>query len=372
VPTWLVQLLAVARKEVRQTVRDKRMVFMLLGAPLLQLIVFGSAVDFDVDRVPTVVVDHDRTEASRTHLRRLFADGTLVRVADLPDEASAEAMLDTRAAAVVLVVPARFGANLARGRSTPMQVVVDGTDANRGSVAASAVARYFQQVAIELSIAHGRVPARPRSVARVLYNPSLRTAMYIVPGIAAMILLIITTVVMAMGLAREREMGTLEQVLVTPLSPRVLMLGKLLPFVLIGLIDFGVALVAGSYVFGMPLRGSVPLVLCGTLLYLLCTLGIGLFVSTVARTQQQAFMAGFLVMLPAILLSGTMTPIDSMPDWMRPLTLVNPLRYFIAFLRKSLLEGAGLDVLWPNLLALAALGAALFALASLRFRRTLA
>lgn len=371
-PIWLIQLLAVARKELRQTMRDKRMVFMLLGAPLLQLIVFGSAVDFDVDRVPTVVVDHDRTMASRTHLRRLFADGTLVRVAEVRDEASAEAMLDTRAAAVIIVVPARFGADLARGRSTPMQVVVDGTDANRGSVAASTVARYFQQVALELSIAHGRVPARPRAVARVLYNPSLRTAMYIVPGIAAMILLIITTVVMAMGLAREREMGTLEQVLVTPLSPRVLMLGKLLPFVLIGLLDFGIALVVGSYIFGMPLRGSLALVFCGTLLYLLCTLGVGLFVSTIARTQQQAFMAGFLVMLPAILLSGTMTPIESMPSWMQPLTLVNPLRYFISFLRKSLLEGAGLDVLWPNLVALAALGATLFALASLRFRRTLA
>ena len=264
-PIWLVQLLAVARKEVRQTVRDKRMMFMLLGAPLLQLIVFGFAVDFDVDRVPTVVVDHDRTEASRTHLRRLFADGTLVRVADVPDERSAEAMLDNRGAAVVLVVPARFAADLARGRSAPVQVVIDGTDANRGSVAANAVARYFQQVALELAAAHGRVPVRPRTMPRVLYNPSLRTPPYIVPGIAAMILLIITTVVMAMGLAREREMGTLEQVLVTPLSPRVLMLGKLLPFVLIGLVDFGVALVAGSYVFGMPLRGGVLVPVVATL-----------------------------------------------------------------------------------------------------------
>lgn len=370
-PTWLIQLLAVSRKEVRQTVRDKRMIFMLLVAPLLQLLVFGFAVDFDVDDVATVVVDHDRTEASRTHLRRIFADGTLVRVADRADVAAAESMLDRREAAMVLVVPARFGADLARGRSTAVQVVIDGTDANRGAVAANAVARYFQVVALETASARGVSFAQPRSVARVLYNPSLRTAMFIVPGIAAMILLIITTVVMAMGLAREREMGTLEQVLVTPLSPRVLMLGKVLPFVVIGLLDFGVALVAGSYVFGMPLSGSLPLVFGGTLLYLLCTLGAGLFVSTIARTQQQAFMAGFLVMLPAILLSGTMTPIASMPTWMQPLTYVNPLRYFISFLRKSLLEGAGLDVLWPNLVALACLGATLFILASLRFRRTL-
>jgi ABC-2 type transport system permease protein len=377
-----VQYRAVVTKEVRQTVRDRRMIFMLLVAPVIQLAVLGSAVDFDVDDVPAVVVDQDGSAASRAHTAALLADGTLARVGETRSVAAAETMLVDGEASAVIVFPAGFGGDLGAGRPTAVQVVLDGSDPTRSSVVAGVVGRYFGEVGVELATrqiqaraASAGVSVRRASVRfvpRILYNPAQVTSAYIVPGIAAMLLLIVTTIVTAKGLAREKEMGTLEQVLVTPLPSGVLMLGKLTPFVIVGLLDVALALVVGSWVFDVPLRGSLTFLFGATVLYLLSTLGVGLLISTISSNQQQAFMGGFLFMLPAVLLSGNMTPIASMPEWMQPITLLNPLRYYIEILRSVLLKGSGAPDLWPQALALAVFGVVLVGVASSRFRKRLA
>jgi ABC-2 type transport system permease protein len=193
-----------------------------------------------------------------------------------------------------------------------------------------------------------------------------------IPGIMSMLLIVVTTIVTAMGLAREREMGTLEQVLVTPIRPWVLLVGKMLPFVAIGLFDVLFALAVGSWLFAMPLRGSLWIVALGASLYLMTTLGVGLLISTVSRTQQQAFLGGFLFAMPAMLLSGVMTPVASMPAWLRWVTWLNPLRYFVEVMRANLLTGAGLALLWPNLVVLAVFGLTLLTVASLQFQKRVA
>ncbi len=372
-----IQYAATVRKEVLQTVRDRRIMFMLIVAPLLQTVIFGFAVDFDVDRVPTAVADQDRSDASREHVRRVLADGTLRRSADVGTAAEAERLLDDGAAAAAVVLPYRFGADLAAGRPAEVQVVLDGTDPNRSSVAAAAVSRYFGEVAA--SLARDRLERQRRTpppgvsaTPRLLYNPSLKTAPFIVPGVLAMLLVIVTTIVTAMGLSREREVGTLEQVLVTPIRPLWLLAGKMTPFLFIGLFDVLLVLAAGSWIFSIPLRGSLLVLLVGTVVYLLSTLGVGLFVSTVSSTQQQSFLGGFLFALPAILLSGVMTPIAAMPPWLRAVTYLNPLRYYVELVRANLLKGAGFTDVWLQLAALLVFGVAILGLAAARFHKRLA
>jgi ABC-2 type transport system permease protein len=375
-PSPRVQLAAVFRKEVRQTVRDRRIMFMLVAAPLIQTVVLGFAVDYDVDRVSTVVVDRDRSAESRLHARRLLADGTLLRSADAPSAREAEAAIDAGEAAAAVILPERFGADLAAGRRAEVQVILDGSDPNRTTVASGAASRYFGEVGEalareRLAARGGRAPAQITLVPRLAFNPGLETAPYIVPGIAAMLLLIVTTITTAMGLAREREMGTLEQVLVTPIRPLFLLVGKMAPFVLIGLVDVALLLAAGTWMFGVPLRGNLLVLLAGTLLYLMTTLGVGLLVSTVSTTQQQSFLGGFLFLLPSILLSGVMTPIRSMPGWLQAVTYLNPVRYYAEVMRTTLLKGAGFGDLWFQLVALLVLGAAILATATLRFQKRL-
>jgi ABC-2 type transport system permease protein len=367
-----IQLAAVVRKEIRQTVRDRRVMFLLVAAPLIQTVLFGYAVSFDVDRVPTAVADADRTSASREHVRRLLADGTLLRAGETGAE-EAQALMDAGEVAAALVVPRGLSRDLAAGRPAEVQVVLDGTDPNRSTVAGAAASRYFgevgerlqrEQVAREGRTPPGRVVVTPR----LLYNPALATPPFLIPGILAMLLVVATTIVTAMGLAREREMGTLEQVLVTPIRPLWLLLGKMLPYVGIGFLDVLLVTTVAGFLFDVPLRGSLGALAVGTFLYLWSTLAVGLLVSTLSHTQQQAFLGGFLFALPAILLSGVMTPIRSMPAWLRPVTLVNPLRWYAELSRAVLLRGAGFPDLWVQIAALALFGAALLALSVARFR----
>ena len=390
---------AVMVKELRQTIRDRRMMALLLVAPLVQLFVFGSAANLEVEHIPTAVVDHDRTIDSREAIRRLLADGTLdeVRVDVHGGNASGDAAPDidsaTRAlvqgrVAAVVVIEVGYSRHLTRSasgaRGTParVQVIVDGGDPNRSSVASSAVGRFFQAVGADVvttrifrsgpqsgvvGTGSGEVSLAPR----VLYNPRLETAVYMVPGISAMLLLLITTIIMSMGLARERESGTLEQIQVTPVSPLVLLVAKMLPFAFIGLFDWILATVVGAYVFDVPIAGSL-LLLGATLLYLMNTLSVGLLISTVSATQQQAFLGGFLFMMPASLLSGIMTPIRSMPDWLQVLTVVNPVRHYQEIIRAVLLRGVGPADIAAQLAALAIFGTVLSLFAATRFRKTVA
>jgi ABC-2 type transport system permease protein len=372
----LTQYLAVVRKEAFQTLRDRRIMFLLVAAPLIQTILFGFAVDFDVDRVPTVVADLDQSPSSREHVRRLLADGTLLGAGSAGSGAEADRLIDVDRAAAAVIVPPRFGADLAAGRPATVQVVIDGTNPTRATAAASAAGRYFGEVAQDLvraRLAEAGRSALPevKVIPRVLFNPSLKTAVYIVPGILAMLLVIVTTIVTAMGLSREREVGTLEQVLVTPVRPFVLLLGKMTPFVVIGLFDVLLVLTAMTWIFHVPVRGPLAALALGTVFYLCSTLGVGLLISTMSSNQQQSFLGGFLFIIPAVLLSGIMTPIRSMPEWLQAGTWLNPLRFFAELVRGVLLRGAGFRDLWVQLVVLAAYGTAILVLATLRFRRRL-
>jgi ABC-2 type transport system permease protein len=326
--------------------------------------------------VPTVVVDHDRSDQSRLHARRLLADGTLRRVGDVAGVAEAEAALDAGEAAAAVILPRGLAADLAAGRPAEVQIELDGSDPNRAAVAGAAASRYFgeqgERLARERLEARGR-PELPqaRLVPQVLFNPRLKTAPYIVPGIAGTLLVIVTTLVTAMGLAREREMGTLEQVMVTPIRPLWLLVGKLLPFLVVGCFDVLLLLGVGTWVFGVPIRGSLLVVGAVMLVFLLSTLGVGLLISTLSDTQQQAFLGGFLFMMPAILLSGVMTPIAAMPGWLQVITYLNPVRHFAEVMRAVLLRGAGFGDVWFQLACLLTLGVGILGVAATRFRTQL-
>ncbi|HMV68836.1 MAG TPA: ABC transporter permease [Myxococcota bacterium] len=369
----LVQLLAVIAKEVRQTVKDRRVMFLLTVAPFLQLVVFGYAIEMEIDRVPTAVVDLDDTPTSRETVRALLADRTLAEVDRPLDVERAERMLERSEAVVALVVPQGFERDRLRGDPAQVQVILDGAEPTRASVAGAAAGRYLLGTAMDE--ARAQVAARGLSLPgvdvrpRLLFNPTLASPVYFVPGIAGMLLLIITTMVTAMGLAREREIGTLEQVRVTPIPSGVLLLGKTLPFVAVGLADVTAALAAGGWIFDVPLRGSLLLFYGATALYLLTTVGLGLLVATVSETQQQAFISAYLVILPAMLLSGTLSPIHAMPDWLQPLTWANPLRFYMQSARAILLKGATAQDLVVPLSALAAYGTIILTVASARFRK---
>jgi ABC-2 type transport system permease protein len=285
-------------------------------------------------------------------------------------------------AQVVIEIPQGLEGDLKRGRSTEVQVLINGTDPIRAQVAMNTTLQYFQQQSQELALSRLRQSAAQQNQQatwpmlkmepRILYNPQLKSSVYMVPGVAALTLLVVTTIVTAMGIAREREMGTIEQILITPLRPIVLLLGKIFPFALIGLVVAGLVLSVGTQLFSVPIRGSLLAIFLGTLLYLMSTLGTGVFISTIARTQQQAIMGGFFFLLPAILLSGFMSPVENMPAWIQPLTWINPVRYYVQILRASLLKGAKVTDLWLPLSALLGFGVGILSLAALRFRKQLA
>ncbi|HOX44735.1 MAG TPA: ABC transporter permease [Myxococcota bacterium] len=374
-------LLAVMVKELRQAFRDKRTAMLLLVAPILQVGLLGYAVDFDVDQIPTVVCDQDRSQASRELVAGLTAGTTFRVVGELRSAEEASAWLEDGRAAVVVVLPRGLGRDLAHGRPVGVQVVMDGSEPNRGQIASAAASQYFAGRGLELARERlrtvqaglGRDTSMPqlKLAPRFLYNPTQKSAIFMVPGVMAMVLLVVTTIVTAMGLARERELGTIEQLMVTPIHPIVLMAGKCLPFALIGLADAAVLLAVGHLLFDVPLRGHLGVVMLGAGVYLLTTLGTGIFVSTIGRTQQQVVLGAFFFIMPAILLSGFASPIENMPDWIVPITYLNPVRYFVEIMRSVLLRGAGLSELAPQFLALLAFGLAILGVSALRFRKTL-
>lgn len=369
-------LVALIRKELIQAFRDRRMLAMLLMVPVVQVIIFGYAANLEFNHARTVVVDDDRTAESRALVDGLGAEGTF-EIRSVATDREALRIMQLGEAHVAVLIPRKLGEKIRAGLPAEVQVLVDGTEPTRAVGAAAAIQAYIAQKSADVSLARlpvGAAPAIPRVGVqpRLLYNPSLKSRIFMVPGTAASILLIITTVVTAMGLSRERELGTMEQLLVTPIRPITLMLGKTLPYALFGLFDEALILVVGNLLFDVPLRGSLLVIFVSTLAYLIATLSMGLLISTFARTQQQAIMGGFFFILPALLLSGFITPVDSMPAWIRPLTYLIPVRYFIDIIRGTLLRGATFTDLLPTLGALTALGVSFLLLAAWRFQRTIA
>ncbi|MCB9539341.1 MAG: ABC transporter permease [Myxococcales bacterium] len=369
-----VEALAVARKEVRQTLRDKRTLVVLVIAPLLQLTVLGFAVNLEVEGLPTVIVDADRTAASRDFAADLTAGELFEVVERSPVAADGVAALVAGEAEVALVLPRGFARAELAGRPAPVQVLTDGSNANHAIVARNAVEAFALQRGLQRLRERGAVPTmgRPDVRPRVLYNPTLDSRVYFVPGVAATLLLVVTFIVTAMGLAREKEAGTLEQVLVTPLPPSALVVGKTLPYAVVGMLDLGLVVTAGAAIFDVPLRGSLFLLAFAGALYLLTTLGLGLLVATLAKNQQQAFMAAFFIILPMVLLSGFMSPVPNMPEWLQYATLLDPVRHFVEILRGVLLKAAGWADLAPQLVALGGMGVLVFLLSARALSRKLA
>ncbi|HEX4461731.1 MAG TPA: ABC transporter permease [Polyangia bacterium] len=370
---YLLTLLTVVRKEMTQITRDRRVMGGFIVAPVLQLVLFGYAINLDVDRVPTIVCDQDRTAASRDLVSALFADTTFVRdrVVDEPDEA--QRVLETGEAAVVLVIPTGFATRSARHDDPQVQVIVDGADTTRAQVALNAASQLLMLHGIGLNAASasGRAPGAVL-VPRILYNQRLKTIVNMLPGIAATLLLNLTAIQMAMGLAREREMGTIEQILVTPMPPSALIAGKCLPYVLFGMVDVVAVLALGSWLFDVPLAGGFGVIALGSALYLFSSLGVGLFLASISSSQQEALISAFGFIMPASLLSGFMSPIDGMPHWLKLFTLINPMRHFVEIMRGTMIKGAGFADLSRQLLALFVIGATVFTLSVRRFSRRLA
>jgi ABC-2 type transport system permease protein len=370
------------RKEFIELLRDPRLFGILLMAPLIQLGVLGYAATTDVKDVPTLIVDADRSAASRELVARFAASANFAIVGVAGSTDAIDGWLDRGAAWMALSIPAGYGRQIAAGRPVTLQVIADGTDSNSTIVALSyaqaLVAGYGADLAMQRrrssAPAAGAVSSAPSLTAemRVWFNPELESRDFIIPGIVALLLLVVTTNLAAMGIVRERETGTLEQLNVTPLRRGELILGKLLPYGAIGLLDVVLVLVVAVYWFEVPMRGSVPLLFAMCAIYLMSTLGLGLFVSTISRTQQQAMMTSvFFVLMPMIYLSGFVFPIENMPDWVQTLTYAIPLRYFLVIVRGIFLKGGGLDVLWPQAAALFAWGTVVLGLAVLRSSKRL-
>jgi ABC-2 type transport system permease protein len=360
---------------------------MLIMPPIIQLIIFGYAANLDVDTVRIGWMDQDHTAESRQLLSEFQGSGRFIFTGEPRNETEMQNLLDhADADAVVRVLPG-FARDVQAGRTTEVQVVVEGTNSNTASIvsnyAASTVSRYSREVLDEwqrqkmvgASMQTG-APVRfsvPRLEARtrVWFNPDLRSRNYFIPGIVVNIITLVTMMLTSMAIVREKELGTMEQLMVTPIRPIELMLGKTLPFAGVGLFDVALVVTLARLLFHVPLRGSILFLACCALLFLMTTLGAGLFISTISRTQQQAMMTMFLMFQPFFLLSGFAFPIRNMPVAVQYLTYLNPVRYFLEITRGIFLKGAGASVLWPQMTAMAVFGCGILLVSATRFHKRL-
>jgi len=365
------------RKEFYQIRRDKRMLAVSVLLPIVQVILLGYTATTDIKYTTMVVCDQDKTIQSRELIEGFTTSGYFVqkytedRVGDLGR------YIEEGDAAVALVVPPGFARGLFRKRTPQVQFILDGSDANTASVLLSYASRivmaYSQPIVATYAAQAGgnrlqRIEAEPR----VWFNPQLSSSNFMVPGVVAMVLMIITMTLTSLGIVKEKEIGTLEQLMVTPIKPHELILGKLIPFVIIGFVDAVIVLAVAHFWFEVPIRGSLPLLFLLSFLFILTTLGLGLFVSTIAKSQQQAMLiAQFFFFMPFIFLSGFTFPISNMPDTIRAITYIIPLRYYLEILRALLLKGAGLEDLWFQALMLLVIGVAVLWLSVLRFHKKL-
>ncbi len=370
------RILSIAKKEVLQIRRDRRMLPIILIAPLVQILLFGYVATTDVGEIALGVHDPHPTQSTRELVAKITAPGYFRLYGWAADLDEIEAWLDEGKIAVAIALPPEYDRDLAAGRTAPVAVLIDGTDANSATIAQSYLMTSLQ--AYSLAIMRRRMPTPggvPSPVdlrTRVWYNPELRTANYMVPAVIAMVLMVTTMLLTSLSIVKERERGTLEQLMVTVVKPWELMAGKLLPFPAIGMLEVVLVTTLGVAWFKIPVQGSLPLLFALSALFLLTTLGMGLFISTLCQTQQQAMMTAMFVMIPNILLSGFIFPVTNMPVPIRLMSYAIPGRYFMEIVRGIFLKGAGFGVLWPQAAALAGLGLGLLAVSALRFRKKMA
>ena len=360
-------------KEFIQTFRERRNWVLLFGTPLIQLFMFGYVVTTDVNNISTALYDRDKTPESRELARRLQSSGyfTITDYPQSPDEI--RDLLDRGKVLCAIQINERFASHIAARRPAEVQVLVDGTDSNTAMIAMNYAAKIINQYAADLVSPSPKAQLVPIDFrTRVWYNPDLKSRNYNVPGVIASIIMLMCLMLTSMAVVREREMGTMEQLMVSPIRPIELMLGKTIPFAIISFGDMILVTTVGVFWFDITIRGALIFLFMGTSVYLLSVLGLGLFLSTILKTQQQALMATMFFNMPAMLLSGFMFPIENMPEAFQYLTYLNPLRYFLIIIRGIFLKGSGFDVLWPQMAALLVLGVIIITLSSLRFRKRLA
>ena len=370
-------ILEIIRKEFYQIRRDKRMLGVSMVAPILQVFLLGYAATTDIKNTTMVVCDMDKTAVSRDFIGRFTNSNYFIYryTADTPDQI--DGFIESGRAAAALVIDREFGDNVLAHRPAKVQMIMDGTDAQTANVllgyANQIVGQYSAERQTELLTL--MQPARPASVVpepRVWYNPDLKSSNYMVPGVVAFVLMIITMTLTSLGIVREKELGTLEQLMVTPIKPYQLILGKLIPFVIVGFVDVIAVLSVARFWFEVPMHGSLVLLFSLSLLFILTTLGLGLFISTIAKTQQQAMLiAQFFFFMPFIFLSGFTFPIANMPGIIRFFTYFIPLRYFLEIIRGVFLQGSGLHELWMQAVAMLVIGVAVLTLSVMRFQKKL-
>lgn len=358
----------VMRKEFLQIRRDPRLWRLIVVAPILQLLIFGYAVSTDVRHTRTFVVDHDQSRASRDLLDAFTASGYFRVVGRSDRPADLVDALDHADAIVGIEIPVGFAKAIRDGSGAEVQILLDGSNSNIANVARGYAERIVQNYNLRVAAVQRPIPIDLRE--RAWYNPELASRDYNVPGVIGLISLLVCQLLTSLAVVREREIGTLEQLMVSPLTPGELIIGKTLPFGIIGLVDLVLVSTVAILWFGVPLQGSLILLAIASVLFLLYGLGIGLLISTISSTQQEAFMVSFLIFMPVVMLSGFMFPVSSMPVFFQWVTLVNPLRHFLVVVRGIFLKGSDLTVLWPQYLGLLAMGVGVLTIAAKRFHKT--
>lgn len=369
------RLHAMVRKEFVQMRRDPATLRLVLLVPLMQMLIFGYAIRTDVRNLPTVAFDQSRTQESRALVQRLTATGNFVLREQAKSYEDAAHAVDAGRARAAFVIPESYARDLKRGRPAQVQVLVDASDPTSSASAIGAAQMVGQQLNVEIvqqrtgsNLSTG-LPIDVR--VRPLYNPALRSAVFVVPGIIGMILSNILIMLTSMSLVRERETGTLEQLIVTPLARSEIMLGKIAPYVVVGYIQMTTILIAGHLIFAVPMRGPLLALYAVTFLFITANLGLGLWISTLGRTQTAVTQSAIFIMLPNVLLSGFMFPREAMPPLAQAFGALLPLTYYLQLVRGILLKGAGIAEIWPQALALAAFAVAFFTFATQRFHKTL-
>ena len=365
-------------KELIQVLRDKRLRITLIFPPIFQLIVFGYAANLDVKHINTAVRDLDQSVESRELITR-FGSSKYFDIISYPQTPKEiEALIKKGDVILSIEIPSDFSKKLKKGNTATVQIILDGTESNTAMIALGYVGRILSEYSTTIMIKRlnreGMVGFEEAGVEleqRIWFNPNAESRLFYVPGVIASIAFLIPIILTAQAIVREREIGTLEQIMVTPIRSWELMVGKTLPFAMIGLVDAIMIALIGVFWFEVPLRGNPLILLLGNVLFLMSSVGIGLFISTISSTQQQAQISTFFFMMPAFILSGFAFPLENMPEWLQYITYANPLRYFLIIIRGVFLKGNGLDILWSEMLALAILGGFMIILSSLRFQKRL-
>ncbi len=372
----LERLLCMIKKEFIQIFRNSKMRAIVLIMPLVQSMVFGYAVTTDVKQVTTAVYDHARTPESRDLVDRFIHSGYFSVKQTIHSDREMDELIDRGIVAAIIRIPPDFSGKLASGTNVAVQIVVDGTDSNTAGVVLNYAGNIIRNDAIEILRKRTDRPGWEATgvhlQTRAWFNENLTSRNFYVPGVIASIVMLVTLLLTSMSVVREKEMGTMEQIIVTPITSAEFIIGKTMPSIILGFVNMIFVTLISVFWFDIPVRGSIVTLLAANGFFLMTTIGAGLFISTLSDTQQQAMMSAFFFYLPAVLLSGFMFPIANMPDVVQAFTYLNPLRYFLIVIRGIFLKGVGWAILWPQILAMFVLGSLILTLAVKRFRKNLA